>query len=182
MSARQLLRHAPRAVERAAPQPWFFWWFDPRARGVPGTSRRLKTLLAALTLMLGCAAEQAASYSYTEPNYTTFINFTAPCAAGSCANFTSAMHTQGTFETAAPLPANQPLSSIAPLVTSFSFSDGLVTYSNADPRVSVLRFETRTDATGEITDSFVVLLRWQNSAPHANGSRADTMTANGDSA
>lgn len=140
----------------------------------------MKTVGKALALLLGvfaCAVSHAATYSYTAGNFTGGTDFTPPCLLGSCANYTTAMRAQGTFTTSGPLPANQPLASIAPLITGFSFSDGLVAYNSTDPQVHILNFLAATDATGAIVQIQIALTHWQTPGPHVLSDRAEVMYA-----
>lgn len=118
---------------------------------------------------------QTTTYTYVGPDATTFVNFTAPCGTGPCANFPPGTHLTGQFTTAAPLSANLPGNNISAQVTSFSFTDGLNTYSSADPDVRVYNFTVATDAGGNVTlinTSQIVVERWQTgSSPHAAGDR-----------
>ena len=78
---------------------------------------------------------QAKAYIYTGPVWESFDNFKEPCAAGPCANYPMGSRATGRFTTAAPLASNLTPVNILPQVISFSFSDGLNTYSSIDPNV-----------------------------------------------
>ena len=135
----------------------------------------IRRLAGAALLLLGAAAAQAATYSFTGPAFTTFTSFTAPCAAAPCANFTAAMRVQGTFTTAAPLAANLTNQSILALVTGFSFSDGLTTYAHTDPLVTLMNAAITTDGAGNPVSMTFIPIRWRAAAPHAVNDRVDTL-------
>ena len=128
----------------------------------------MKTSLAMLFALIQASA-WATTYTFASGNYTTVTNFTA-CATGPCANYTTSMQTSGSFTTAAPLAANLANQNIFAQVTSFSLSDGIVTYSSADPNSRVYSFVVSTNAAGQITSSQIVLEEWQ-STPHTPPSR-----------
>jgi hypothetical protein len=81
----------------------------------------------------------ATTYQFTSPTYTF--------ASGS---YTTAMRLTGTLTTAVPLPPNMPYSSVEPLATSWSFFDGLVTYTNLNTS-DFEGFFVATDANGDIS-------------------------------
>lgn len=124
-------------------------------------------------LALACHAAQAETYSYTGPNFTAFTNFTVPCATAPCANFSAGMRIQGTFTTAAPLAASLTNQNILALVTSFSFTDGLTTYSSADPLATLMNAAITTDAAGVPVSMTFIPVRWHAAAPHAVNDRVD---------
>lgn len=138
----------------------------------------MSRLLMAVVLALSGLAAHAATYSYTGPNYTTFTVRIPPCGTGSCADYTVAMRVQGTFTTAAPLPPNLGFQDLTPLVTAFSFSDGVQTFSSGDPLVRLYMIRGSTDAGGAITNFDFIAQRWQTAGPHAPGDRVDFVTAN----
>ena len=119
----------------------------------------------AITL-LGLGLSEAASgttYTYVGPNYNSF--------AGS--PYTTAMSVTGTFNTTTPLPANMPSTHIAldgsdfatPLVTTWSFSDGVNTLTQANS--SPYSFVVATDNKGNIA-SFAISLQ-SPQPPHTIG-------------
>lgn len=136
----------------------------------------MKKLLPIL-ILAACApaGAWAATYSYTGDPYTapTLQNYTN-CTQGSCGNFTTAMNQTGWFTTAAPLPANLSDVDITALITAFSFSDGLTTYSSAAGD-TLYRGWADTTASGTFTDARLVLIHWQAPAPHAVGDRVDML-------
>ncbi len=104
--------------------------------------------LACATLAVGANFAFATTYMYTGPVYVTATGL-----------YTTSMKIAGTFTTASPLPTNMALTNIGPnggsnLVTSWSFSDGVNSYTNAN---SVLIYEdpsdfaVATDASGGIS-------------------------------
>ncbi|KQB58366.1 hypothetical protein AE621_16180 [Acidovorax sp. SD340] len=77
----------------------------------------------------------------------------------------------GSFTTAAPLPSNLNSQDITAQLTSYSFSDGLTTYSSGDPQVTLVSVSATT--TGGVLDFSVHLVRWQTPAPHVIGDHLD---------
>ncbi|MBK7472175.1 MAG: hypothetical protein IPI73_17750 [Betaproteobacteria bacterium] len=77
---------------------------------------------------------QATTYTYTGVAYSGISNFSA-CATGPCRNYSAGARITGQFTTAAPLAANLAVGNILPQVTSYAFSDGLVTLASTDPVV-----------------------------------------------
>jgi hypothetical protein len=120
-----------------------------------------KIILAVLSLGLSAAA-CATTYTYTGLPYNTA---TAP--------YTTAMSITGNFTTASPLPASMAITDIGPngtnLVTSWSFTDGINTYTQANSVVlpQLGTFRIGTDATGSIT-SFYIQIE-QPLPPHVVG-------------
>lgn len=113
------------------------------------------------------AGVKAATYNVTSTgNYTTTSNFTAPCAVGTCANYTSAMNVSGTFDVPTLAP-NLTNSNIATTVTAFSFNDGVNTYASTDPNVRKYQFVVTTNASGVLTSARVLVEKWLTGArPH----------------
>jgi hypothetical protein len=132
----------------------------------------------AMGLLLAALAPPArsATYAYTGTLFTSVANNTT-CTIGSCASYTSAMRVTGSFDTAAPLPANLPsgpLTNIAPLVTSYSFTDGVNTIASGDPEARLFDARASTDAVGAIVFARVRVQRWRSgSSPHVVGDRFD---------
>lgn len=96
-----------------------------------------------------CAAGELAAATYT---------FVGGAYASPGAPFTTAMRVSGSFTTAAPLPANLPLTAIGPggsnLAQAWTFNDGLTTYTQADSTVfggDAQNFSVATDAAGDIS-------------------------------
>lgn len=132
-------------------------------------------LICAATVMVasGGASAQATTYTanVTSP-YGSFSNFTPPCALGPCQNYAAATTPSGSFTTSAPLPANMAGSNIAGSLVSYSFSDGINTYSSADSDVRLHTMTVATDGTGAIVSSLVLVEKWlTGTAPHAAGNR-----------
>lgn len=129
--------------------------------------------LGALLLSIGASA-QTATYRYTGATWLLFTNFTS-CGTGPCANYPPGSDATGQFTTATPLPSNMPVTNVLPLMTSFSFSDGVNTYSSADSGARVGDFSVATGPDGDVvfTGSFNIQLeRWQSgSSPRAPGDR-----------
>ena len=138
--------------------------------------KRLLVLASLFGLLVSPSSwAQATVYSFTGPIYSSFTNFTSPCATGPCANFSPGSRLTGQFTTAVPLASNLSDVVINPQVTSFSFTDGVNTYSSANPNVRPNTFRVSTDAGGNITLSgsdFILITLWQTgSSPHAVGDR-----------
>ncbi|KRD22113.1 MULTISPECIES: IPTL-CTERM sorting domain-containing protein [Acidovorax] len=134
-----------------------------------------KTLLLLAALFVQASA-WAATYTYAGPPYsaTNLHNYTNCIPGfGNCGTYTTAMAQAGSFTTAAPLPGNLNFTDITAQVTSFSFSDGLTTYSSSDPQVTLVSVMATT--TGGILEFGVIVQRWQASAPHAVGDHLDQM-------
>lgn len=130
--------------------------------------------LVAVVLLGATFMAHAQSTTYvaaSTANYTTFANFTA-CGTPPCQNFSTAMSVSGSFTTSAPLAANLASANVAPLITSYSFSDGLTTYANTDPDSRIYFFEITTNGSGAITDVNILLERWlTGTSPHVAGDR-----------
>ena len=129
-------------------------------------------LALALTMTAGPAL--AETYRFTGANYIVISN---ECSAGpSCPPYTNAMSLSGSFSTAAPLAANLPAGTeITAQVTAYSFSDGVNTYSSADPDARIRTFQVGTDGLGNIAAENIQLTRWlTGSTPHAPGDQFAT--------
>jgi len=141
----------------------------------------MKKLLLVLSSLLGLFLSpslwaQATVYSFTGPVYSAFNNFTSPCAIRPCTNYPPGSRATGQFTTRAPLASNQLHVLVNSQVTSFSFTDGVNSYSSGNPNVRANQFTVSTDAGGNITLSGMDEIRitlWQTgSSPHAVGDRA----------
>lgn len=136
-------------------------------------------MLAAL-----CVSPQgwATTYAYTGAPYTLVVNFTSPCGTGPCGNYVVGESVTGQFTTTVPLGSNLVNQNVFPSVTSYSFSDGLVTYSSADPDSRVDNLVVSTDAIGKIVAFDVVVMLWQTaSSPHVAGDRVARFILNSSS-
>ncbi|QLA82593.1 IPTL-CTERM sorting domain-containing protein [Acidovorax sp. JMULE5] len=134
----------------------------------------MKKYLVFLAAALLQADAWAATYTYTGPAYSPpdLHNFTScPPGTGNCGAYTTAMAQTGSFTTAAPLPSNLNSQDITAQLTSYSFSDGLTTYSSGDPQVTLVSVSATT--TGGVLDFSVHLVRWQTPAPHVIGDHLD---------
>jgi hypothetical protein len=155
----------------------------PRPSGstpVLGLRSRAWRRQAALALVLAGMSVPAysATYVYTGSNYATVVDHTT-CTAGTCADYTTSMSVNGSFTTAAALGPNLSALEIAPLVNSYSFSDGLNTYTSGDPNGRIYEFRVSTDGSGAIvaTGTTITLHTWTTgSSPHAAGDRFDEMS------
>jgi hypothetical protein len=115
----------------------------------------------------------AATYSFSTPNYTTIANFTSPCGAGTCANFTSAMNVAGSFTTTSPLAANLSNADVSASVVSYSFFDGVDTISSTLLGARKNLVQVSTDASGAITTFEISFTLWTTgtNGSHAPGDR-----------
>jgi len=130
---------------------------------------------AILTLLLAGLAlpALATTYTYAGASYTSTNPFIPPCAAGLCANYTTAMRLTGSFTTATPLAADLANVDIRAQVTAFSFTDGINTYSSSDPNARMILFNASTDSAGVPNGSmFIDLHTWiTGSTPHTSADR-----------
>jgi hypothetical protein len=109
------------------------------------TSAVTKTIVTGLILFCGLqsAARASTIYSYTGDD---FAFATSP--------YTTSDYVSGSFTTATPLADNLSLATITP--SSYSFSDGVQTFSSLSPPTDVT-FEISTNASGQITGWFINL-------------------------
>ncbi|WP_242421499.1 IPTL-CTERM sorting domain-containing protein [Acidovorax sp. Root267] len=130
--------------------------------------------MAALALLLaaGWAHAQATIYSATSTSpYTSKSDFSL-CGAGPCQNFTLTMGPSGSFTTSSPLPGGLISANIFPLITAFSLSDGINTYSSADPAVRVVQVLVTTDPSGVVVNTNIFIARWlTGTSPHVVNDR-----------
>lgn len=138
----------------------------PRTRRRGAAWRALAVAVASVVTLPAWAA----TYTFTAPNY--YSGYGANPAPG--APYTTAMHASGSFTTAAPLPANMPITSIGPsgsnLVTSWSFNNGLLTFNNTNSALtyeSPVSFQVSTDAAGQIVNYQIQLIA--GPPPHTVG-------------
>lgn len=129
--------------------------------------------LAALTH----AGAWAATYTFTGPTYASPHDYTAPCAAGTCANFSTAMRQTGHFNTSQPLPASQSSLDIVPYITWYDFNDGVTSYSMNGLYTRLAHAKVSTDAAGQIIDADIVFMWWQTGS-HGAGDRLSYMSVN----
>jgi hypothetical protein len=138
-------------------------------------SGRSLAVLAATLLTLPALAD---TYSFTSPNYVSgYIGGPGPTGA-----YNATMRVTGSFSTAAPLPPNMPLTPIGPgaatpLVTSWTFSDGVRTYTAANAALLYglpVQFAVATDASGQVIDYRIELI--QPLPPHALGQVVTTLS------
>jgi hypothetical protein len=132
------------------------------------------------------ASAWAATYSYTSNGYASasLHNYTAPCGAGNCANFTAAMAPTATFTTAVPLAPNLVNSDVlfpGGNILAYTVFDGITTYTQGDPQVAGLyQVSVSTDAAGQLTALSMIVLRWQNPGPHSGANmRLDWVNTEG---
>jgi hypothetical protein len=139
--------------------------------------KRLLLLVAGIFLTPGA---WAATYAHTGSPFNHFTNFSTPCATGPCADYPAGAMLTGWFTTASPLAGDLQLTEIYSSVTSYSFSDGLNTYSSADPNSHVFSFMVGTDASGTINAVQIEIVAWTTgAAPHAVGDRVSHVSSIG---
>ena len=114
-------------------------------------------LLLAAVSVPGLSA--AVTYTFTGPNYSLLTPFTS-CTIGSCANFTTSMNVQGSFTTSVPLAANLTFQDISTQILSYSFTDGIDTFTNTDPNTRISFFTVSTDAFGRFTSYAAFIQVW----------------------
>jgi hypothetical protein len=130
------------------------------------------------------AGAWAATYTFTNNGYApaSLHNYTAPCGAGSCANFTAAMAPTATFTTAVPLAPNLVNSDVlfpGGNVLAYTVFDGVTTYTLGDPQVTGYQVRVSTDATGQLTALSMIVMRWQAPGPHSGANmRLDAVNTN----
>jgi hypothetical protein len=126
-------------------------------------------LLLAAVSVPGLSA--AVTYTYAGANYSHFIPFTS-CTIGTCANFTTSMNVQGSFTTSVPLAANLTFQDISAQLLSYSFTDGLDTFTNTDPNTRIWFFTVSTDGVGRISYYAVTIQVWKSgTSPHQPSDR-----------
>jgi len=114
-------------------------------------------LLCFLLAMLVSASAWSATYVYAGPPYTTVGGI-----------YTTSMRITGSFTTANPLPPNLSNVEIGPygqnLVTSWSFNNGVTTFTTANSSIALPRwtgvygdFVVSTDVAGNITGFLISL-------------------------
>ena len=143
--------------------------------------RIISARFAALLLTVAWPAWAATTYTYTSSNYINVIPFTSPCSAGTCANYTTSMHLAGSFSTATPLAANLSGADVRAQVTSFSFNDGINTYTSSDPNVRLLGLQLSTDSSGVPigSNTFLDIQQWTSgTVPHTAGNRFNAIFVN----
>lgn len=84
------------------------------------------TRLALLVLAFLSMPAWATTYYFASDPYT--IRFPhSTCGTGTCADYPAGARVTGSFTTAVPLAGNLPATEVTPLVTSYSFNDGVNT-------------------------------------------------------
>ena len=111
----------------------------------------------------------ATTYYFAGGAYTTRFPHQT-CGTGICADYAAGSRVTGSFTTALPLVGNLPATEITASVSSYSFADGVNTYSSADANARIVVFSVATDATGKPSVVNVQLQQWQAAAPHNAGS------------
>jgi len=135
-----------------------------------------------LASMMATSGWAAVTYTFSSSNYSTITNFTS-CSVGPCASYTSAMHISGSFTLAAALPPNfSGATDISSQIIAYSFSDGITTYANTDPKARIYQWSLVTDGSGNITIGGILIELWQTgTSPHAVGDRFTLINLNGPS-
>lgn len=124
-----------------------------------------------LTLLLSgmALAAQATTYYYTGQVFIQKIDHTT-CTIGTCADYnTTTNKVTGSFTVSAPLAANLPYSDISAAVTSYSFNDGINTFTSTDPKARIYSFFLNTDGSGQIVGAQIFLEQWQTTTPALDG-------------
>jgi len=115
-------------------------------------------LLGLVALLATASAFAATTYTYTGPAYTT--------ATGT---FTTSMNVTGSFTTATPLAPNFS-GDITGQISSYSFSDGLHTYTSSDANGRIYQFLISTDPSGSINAWQITVEAWLSpTSPHSVG-------------
>ena len=124
-------------------------------------------------LCMSAGAWATATYTVAMGPFSFGVgNFVPPCGTGPCANYAATTAITGKFATSIPLAGNLIDIDIAPIVTTYSFSDGINTYSSANQNCKVVIFNVATSADGTIRGFNVILQLWQTgSSPHQRGDR-----------
>ena len=138
--------------------------------------KSLHLFFAAAMMFAAAASAQQTTYTVTKTGgYTNFANYNhnVSCANAFCADFTTSMGISGTFTTSSPLEVNLNNALLdgqngRPSVVSFSFSDGLTTYSSSDPKVAIYQFGLYTNSSGVIPYADIILERWTTSPGTGN--------------
>lgn len=124
-----------------------------------------------LTLLLSGMAlvAQATTYYYTGQVFIQKTDHTT-CTIGTCADYnTTTNKVTGSFTVNAPLAANLALSDISAAVTSYSFNDGINTFTSTDPKARIHYFSLSTDGSGQIVSALIFLEQWQTITPALDG-------------
>ncbi len=115
-------------------------------------------LLGLVALLATASAFAATTYTYTGPAYTTVSG-----------TFTTSMQVTGSFTTATPLGPSFS-GDITGQISSYSFSDGLHTYTSSDANGRIYQFLISTDLSGSINGWQITVEAWQSpTSPHSAG-------------
>ena len=136
--------------------------------------------------MLACgwvsmAQAQAATVRYTanaSGNFTSTTNHTV-CSYAPCEDYTTSDSVSGWFEIDQPerFKNLDGSTNVAGLITAFSFSDGINTFSSGDTNIPLRSFLLATDGNADITGGSIDLQLWQTgSKPHAVHSKVAWLT------
>lgn len=148
-----------------------------RTHSVYVAANTMKKYLALLAAVFIQTSTWAATYTFAGPTYVSLLDYTTPCAAGTCVNFSTVIRQTGHFTTNQPLPANQVSLDIAPLITWYDFNDGVTSYSMNGLNTRLAKARVSTNAAGEIVDNDIVFLWWQTGS-HGVGDRLSYMSVN----
>src|SRR5262249_17755117 len=131
-----------------------------------------RSLLMLATVCLSSSLWANTTYNYKGSAYTSTVNFSA-CGIGPCANYALGGKITGQFTTASPLGPNLVHQNVLGSVTSYSFTDGINTYSSANTLARVFVFVVSTDSKGDITAFGITIYLWQTgTSPHAANDRS----------
>ena len=127
---------------------------------------RIVAGIAMTVVTLWAAPAAAATYQLTASPFTSLV-------PPSPNPFTTSMQVTGAFVTSAPVSANLTMQDISGLITSYSFSDGVHTFTQSNSAFnSPLNgggFLVTTDAAGSIT--YVQFLVMSPAPPHTVGGK-----------
>lgn len=115
-------------------------------------------LLSAASFFLSAGAF-ATTYNYVGSNFTVG-NVTAP--------YTTSMRVTGSITTSSPIPPNTTITLSNPLVTSWTFNDGVIILNNTNSSIDSGAPGFTTDASGAIINVGMAV-RGQNPLPTALG-------------
>src|SRR5271167_475911 len=116
--------------------------------------RTSSALLLAAGLSVFAAAQSRADvvYTYTGADFTLCSNMGG---GGACGGLTN---NSGSFTVATALAANLSVDTISGELVSYSFTNGLTTFSNTTPGITIDAFYVSTDSSGHIIEPSGVVL------------------------
>ncbi len=125
---------------------------------------RISGGIAAVIFALWASAASAATYQFTADPYVTFV-------PSSPNPFSAGMRITGTLVTSAPLGPNLVMQDITGLITSYSFNDGVHTFTQSNSIINIPLngggFLVSTDASSTVT--YVQVIIMSPLTPHGVG-------------